>query len=86
MDGLYNDFLHMKVMRENPKTFQTGVQSALAEQNMKKIFHLRSNDYENPKTSTEIPMEIDHIRTQRKCLCHKGDIWQDTGSPDQLMQ
>ena len=33
-DWLYHDFLCMKVMRENQKTFQTAVQSALAEQNL----------------------------------------------------
>ena len=32
--GLYHDFLHMKVMRENPKTFQVSVQSALVEQSL----------------------------------------------------
>ena len=34
IDGLYHDFLCIKVMRENPKTFQATVQSALAEQNL----------------------------------------------------
>ena len=34
IDGLYHDFLFMKVIRENPKTFQVTVQSALAEQNL----------------------------------------------------
>ena len=32
IDGLFHDYLRMKVMRENPKTFQAAVQSALAEQ------------------------------------------------------
>ena len=32
IDGLYHDYLHMKIMRENPKSFQNAVQSALAEQ------------------------------------------------------
>ena len=35
IDGLYHYFLRMKVMRENPKTFQAAVQSALAEQNLR---------------------------------------------------
>ena len=38
IDGLYHDFLCMKVMRENPKTFQAAVQSALAEQICKRDF------------------------------------------------
>ena len=33
--GLFHDYLRMKGMRENPKTFQAAVQSALAEQNFK---------------------------------------------------
>ena len=36
IDGLYHDFLCMKIMREHPKTFQAAVQSALAEQNLQK--------------------------------------------------
>ena len=32
IDGLYHDFLCMKVMRENLKTFQAALQSALAKQ------------------------------------------------------
>ena len=44
IDGLYHDFLYMKVMREYPKTFQAEVQSALTEQNLRKRFQLRSND------------------------------------------
>ena len=36
IDGLYHDFLHMKVIRENRKTFQAAVQSALGEQNLQK--------------------------------------------------
>ena len=73
IDRLYNDFLHMKVMRENPKTFQTAVQSALAEQNLQKRFQVRSYSHDTQRGRTEEPMEIDHIRPQRKCFfCHKG--------------
>ena len=60
-------------MTENQKTFQAAVQSALAEQNLQKRFQLRSDDHDNPKSRTEEPMEIDHIRPQRKCfLSQKG--------------
>ena len=55
----------MKVMRENPKTFQAAVQYALVEQNFDKRFHLRPNDHEHPQTRTEVTMEIDHIRPQK---------------------
>ena len=68
----------MKVMRENPKTFQATVQSVLAEQNLLERFQLMSNDKDNPKGRTEEPMEIDHIRPQRNCLCHKGHTFGKT--------
>ena len=62
----------MKVMRENPKTFQAAVQSALAEQNLRKRFQLRTVDSQSSKSRTEEPMEVDHIRPQKKCfLCSK---------------
>ena len=86
INGLYHDFLCMKVMRENSKTFQAEVKSPLAKPNWPKRFQLRSNDNDHPKTRTEEPMEIDHIRPQIKCfLCCKRDIWQNTVSIDQLM-
>ena len=87
IDRLYHDFLSMKVMRGNPKSFQAAVQSALAQQNLRKRFQLRSNDHGNQKGRTEEPIEINHIRPQRKCfLCCKGDIWQNTASLDHLIQ
>ena len=52
-----------------------------------KKFQLKSNDHDPPKTRTEEPMEIDHIRPQKKCFfCHKGNIYKDTVSLDHLMQ
>ena len=48
-DELYHDFLQIKVMRENPKGFQTAVQSGLAEQNLQKRFQFRSNDHTTKK-------------------------------------
>ena len=72
IDGLYHDYLRMKLMRENPKTFQLAVQSALTEQNLRKRFNLRTNEKEVPPQRNEEPMEIDHIRPQKKCfLCKK---------------
>ena len=47
INGLYHDYLRMKIMRENPKSFQNAVQSALAEQNLRKRFHLRTDEKES---------------------------------------
>ena len=44
IDGLFHDYLRMKVMWENPKNFQGSLQSALAERNLRKLFQLRTVD------------------------------------------
>lgn len=45
-DGLYYDYLRMKVLREDPKTFESAVQCAMKEQNLRQRFYSRSNiDY-----------------------------------------
>ena len=72
IDGLYHDFLRMKVMREDPKTFQAALQSALAEQNFRKRFQLRTNNTHSGTMRNKEPMEIYHIRPPKKCfLCKK---------------
>ena len=72
IDGLFHDCLRMKVMRENPKTFQAAVQSTLAEQKLRKRFQLRTVDAQSSKSRTEDPVEVDHIRSPKKCfLCSK---------------
>ena len=67
-DWLYHDFLHMKVMRENPKPFQAAVQSALAEQNVHTRFYSSSNDNVYEKSNTKEPIEIDHMWSQKMFL------------------
>ena len=42
IDGLFHDYLKMKVMRDNPVNLQAAVTSAMAEQNLRKRFELRS--------------------------------------------
>ena len=42
VDGLYNDFLKMKVMHDNPNTFQGAVTTAMNEQNLLRRFNLHS--------------------------------------------
>ena len=39
-DGLVQDFLKMKVLQENPNTFQAAVTIAMNEQNLQKQFNL----------------------------------------------
>lgn len=48
-DGLLMDFMKMKVMRDNPHTFQGAVDIALTEQNLRKRFNLRSGKNETAR-------------------------------------
>ena len=41
IDGLLHDYQKMKVMRDNPVSFQNAVNSAMAEHNLRKRLHLR---------------------------------------------
>ncbi|MEW8543127.1 MAG: hypothetical protein AB2693_06290 [Candidatus Thiodiazotropha sp.] len=70
-DGLYHDYLRIKVMRDNPTTFQQAVRSALNEQNLRKRFQLRSGrefGRDRPPTGRQDePMEVDHYRPPRRC-------------------
>ena len=72
INGLFHDYIKMKVMRENPKTFQAAIQSALVKQNLRKRFQLRTVDSQSSKSRTEKPMEVDYIRPKKKYfLCNK---------------
>ena len=66
IDGLAHDYLKMKVMRENPNTLQAAVTSAMNEQNLRKRFNLRVGKVDTPRH--EEPMQIDHLRTSRRCF------------------
>lgn len=75
-DGLAEDYLKIKVMRDNPQTLQAALISATGEQNLRVRFQLRnrfSDTSQNSSTFNEHePMEIDHIRPQKPCTyCHK---------------
>ncbi|MCF1458970.1 MAG: retrotransposon gag domain-containing protein [Shewanella sp.] len=68
-DGLYYDFLKMKVMRDNPERLQTAVGIAMQEQNVRKRFNLRTGrDFEGRR---EEPMEVDASKPKRCQLCRK---------------
>ena len=82
LDGLYHDYLKMKVLREDPRTFNEALQIAMREQNIRKHFALgqdnepRQNRYkpkENNKSHSqdETPMEVDHFRPKRCYKCKR---------------
>lgn len=64
MDGLLHDSLKMKLMRDNPNTFQAAVNTALQEQNLRRRFNLRTNQGER-LGRRDAPMEADHMRHSR---------------------
>ena len=69
VDGLMYDYLKMKILRENPNTFQAAVTVAMNEQNLRKRFDLRSTG--NPSPRKEEPMEIGHLRPRTCYNCHR---------------
>ena len=69
VDGLYLDFLKMKVMHDNPNTFQGAVTTAMNEQKLCRRFNLHSTS--SPTIQEEEPMEIGHVRPKKCYKYHK---------------
>lgn len=68
IDGLHEEHLKFKVMRDSPATLQAAVTSATNEQTLRLRYNLR---FSNNKK--EEPMEVDHFRPQRRCqYCHRS--------------
>ena len=68
-DGLSQDPIKFKVMRDAPNTLQGAIQTAMMEQNLRKRFELRtsrSRSYGGASNDVQ-PMEIDHMRRSNKC-------------------
>lgn len=81
IDGLNQDNLKMKLMRDNPTTMQQAITISTQEQNLRKRFNLRTgrdmrmdvNDGVPQREMGHQPMEIDHFRYQgiRCSYCNK---------------
>jgi len=77
INGLSLDYLKMKIMRDNPQTFQQAVAVAMTEQNLRKRFELRKggsdrSDLRPSGAASHEPMEVDHYRSHKRCLnCNK---------------
>lgn len=70
VDGLSEDHLKMKILRENPNNLNAAITAATNEQNIRKRFSLRTR---HPVYSEEERMEVDHYRPAPRCFkCHKG--------------
>ena len=66
IDGLNNDGIKFKIMRESPRTLEEAIRTAMGEQNLRKRFALR-----NSKSNSETPMEVDHARKPRCRHCNR---------------
>ena len=73
-DGLREDSLKRKILRENPVTFNAAVTVAVAEQNVLHRFSLKLGPtaraiHRDTQSRREEPMEIDHSRPLRCFKC-----------------
>ena len=57
-DGLFHDYLRMKVIGTDPKTFEEAVEIAMKEQNLRARFDLWSNSNYTPFSATNNDNEI----------------------------
>lgn len=74
IDGLYLDGLKIKLLRDNPRDLNAAVNIAMAEQNLRKRFHLRTSKPSRSEMLPDEPMDIGHIRPNRLCfICKKAD-------------
>ena len=68
IDGLLEDQLKMKILRDNPNTLDIAVTTATNEQNFKTRFNLRTRH----RAPDEERMEVDHYRPVLRCFkCNK---------------
>lgn len=68
IDGLWQDYMKMKVMRKNPDTLQDAIKVANEEQNLRRRFDLRSHNHSQfHYGSADEPMEIGHARPPIRC-------------------
>lgn len=71
IDGLSDENIKHKLIRENPRTFQNAVTSAVNEQNVKVRCKLRSSpqiqSFRHANHDVYEEMEIDHFRRGRYC-------------------
>ncbi|MEW8547733.1 MAG: hypothetical protein AB2693_29850 [Candidatus Thiodiazotropha sp.] len=68
-DGLYYDYLKIKVMRENPDELRRAVAIAMAEQNLRKRFNLRTGRQLEERQIE--PMEVSSARPRYCRICRR---------------
>lgn len=72
VDGLTEDHMKLKVLRENPTTLDAAITCATNEQNLRKRFNLRSRHQYVPNDEDDNRMEVDYYRPPQRCFkCNK---------------
>ncbi|ESP03464.1 hypothetical protein LOTGIDRAFT_171401 [Lottia gigantea] len=74
VDGLKENYLKLKILRENPKTLQLAVTLAMGEQNLRTQFALRTGSSyprNEDSSSRDEPMEVDHFRPRKCRICYR---------------
>lgn len=65
VDGLIEDHLKMKILRDNPNNLDAAITAATNEQNIRKRFSLRTR---HPPVREEERMDVDHYRPAPRCF------------------
>ena len=72
LDGLSEDYLKMKILRDNPNNLDAAIIAATNDQNVRTRFSLKTH---HPVMSQEEPMDISHYRPMPRCFkCNKKVI------------
>ena len=72
VDDLVHDYLKMRLMRENPATFQAAVGSAMTEQKLRKRFNLRIGRVTDSNVRHTEPMEVEYALPPKHChVCNQ---------------
>ena len=71
IDGLAQDPLKLKIMRDNPRTLQEAIDKATDEYNLRKRFSLRTGKpfaSSNDSSQHPEPMDVDHFNKRPRCF------------------
>ena len=77
-DGLIYDYLRMKVLRCDPKSYEEAVEIAMKEQNLRKRFNLRSNA-QNEALKNDENSESAVNQSNKTCFkrsCNEQTVWE----------
>ncbi|KAK3108899.1 hypothetical protein FSP39_018195 [Pinctada imbricata] len=77
-DGLFYDYLRMRVLRCDPRGYDEAVEIAMKEQNLRKRFNLRSNTQNETLTNDENSDLAVNSSNQKcfKCNCKGHTVWE----------